>query len=158
MMQTVAISIVFLLSPIIIIPLIIICLTLCFEFPSIFLPVFMVYVLWIFIFDYKISQQGGRATESFRNLNLWKYFANYFPVSLVKTADLDSSKNYLFACHPHSVLPLGVLANFASNATGFSSLFPGLRVRLCTLNINFYVPFYREWFLLRVLSQSPTTL
>ena len=28
--------------------------------------------------------------------------------------------------------------------TGFQSLFPGIRIHICTLNINFWIPFWRE--------------
>jgi len=42
-----------------------------------------------------------------RGLRVWKRFSEYFPVCLVKTAELDPSKNYLFAYHPHGILSLG---------------------------------------------------
>jgi hypothetical protein len=45
--------------------------------------------------------QGGRASESFRNAYIWKLFTGYFPVNLIKTADLDPTKNYLLGIHPH---------------------------------------------------------
>lgn len=36
------------------------------------------------------------------------------------------------------------MANFASDATGFSQLFPGLNPHLLTLTSNFKIPLYRE--------------
>ena len=44
-----------------------------------------------------------------RNARICKYFANYFPVKLIKTADIDAGKgNYLFGSHPHGVLCSGM--------------------------------------------------
>jgi 2-acylglycerol O-acyltransferase 2 len=42
---------------------------------------------------------------------------------------------------------MGALCNFATNATGFEELFPGVDLRLLTLAMNFKVPFFREFLL-----------
>ncbi len=47
-------------------------------------------------------------------------------MSLIKTADLDPEKNYIFCYHPHGVISLGAIANFTTESTGFSRLFPGI--------------------------------
>lgn len=39
---------------------------------------------------------------------------------------------------------MGAIANFATDATGFSTLFPGLNPHLLTLQSNFKLPLYRE--------------
>lgn len=39
---------------------------------------------------------------------------------------------------------MGAIANFGSDATDFSKLFPGVEPRLLTLASNFRVPFYRD--------------
>ncbi len=39
----------------------------------------------------------------------------------------------------------GAWGNFASDATGFSKLFPGIDLRVLTLEMNFLVPFWRDW-------------
>jgi len=39
---------------------------------------------------------------------------------------------------------MGAIANFGSEATNFSSLFPGLKPHLLTLATNFQIPLYRE--------------
>lgn len=46
--------------------------------------------------------------------------------------------------HPPHSRRRGALANFATNATGFSSQFPGINPHLLTLTANFQVPFYRD--------------
>lgn len=49
-----------------------------------------------------------------RNWFLWKYFARYFPVKLIKTHELDSSQTYLLGSHPHGILSFGAFASFAT--------------------------------------------
>ena len=65
---------------------------------------------------------------------MFKHFAKYFPVQLIKTCDLDPSKSYLFGSHPHGFLCFGAVSSFATDAMGFEEKFPGLRSRLLTLN------------------------
>lgn len=64
-----------------------------------------------------------------RNLTLWKLLRDYFPIKLVKTADLDPKHTYLFGYHPHGILSQGAFINFATNATGFAEMFPGVDLR-----------------------------
>jgi hypothetical protein len=45
-------------------------------------------------------------------------------------------------------VPHGICTNFATEATGFKRLFPGLTPHLLTLNMCFYVPIVREFLLL----------
>lgn len=66
-------------------------------------------------------------------------------MKLVKTAQLDPSRKYVFGYHPHGILSVGAFINFGSEANGFSRLFPGISVRLLTLASNMLVPFHREW-------------
>lgn len=40
---------------------------------------------------------------------------------------------------------MGAFANFATEATGFSEKFPGIKPSLLTLNSNFRIPFYRDF-------------
>ena len=40
---------------------------------------------------------------------MWKLNAAYYPVTLVKTADLDPNKNHLVCCHPHGILCFGAV-------------------------------------------------
>jgi hypothetical protein len=50
----------------------------------------------------------------------------------------------VFGYHPHGVIGMGAIANFGTEATGFSRLFPGLVPHLLTLSSNFKLPIYRE--------------
>lgn len=69
---------------------------------------------------------------------------DYFPVRLVKTVDLDPSKNYVFGYHPHGIIGMGAWINFATEANQFSNVFTGIDLRLLTLSTNFNMPFSRD--------------
>ena len=96
----------------------------------------------------KPSYDGSWPTP-LRHWSLWSAMASYFPqAALHKTADLDPSKVYIFGQHPHGVLAFGTWLGFGCEALGFSRLFPGIDVRVSTLNINFRAPVLREYLLL----------
>ena len=76
---------------------------------------------------------------------MWKYYCEYFPIRLVKTAELDPKENYIFGYHPHGIIGLGALGNFCGEGTGFSENFPGIYPHLLTLSINFRFPISREY-------------
>lgn len=126
------------------------------------------YAAW-YVYDRNTCNRGGYKWTPLRNMFYWKYFAEYFPVGLVKTAPVPTGKNYIFTVHPHGILPLGVFVsdldllecvnfqdanhttllvnkqvNFATEANNFSQLYPGLRVRLLTLQEQFVLPIHRE--------------
>ena len=105
---------------------------------------FVGYVSWYALVDAKTPMNGGRFLPWFRRLPFWATMADYFPVRLHKSVDLDPKGNYLFGYHPHGIIGVGALITFATNATGFEQAFPGLDLRLLTLASNFYLPFTRE--------------
>ena len=80
-----------------------------------------------------------------RNHSLWKHFANFFPVKLVKTAELDPDKgNYLLGSHPHGIICAGATASFCTEGAGWSKIFPNLIPSLLTLKVFHLVPGLRE--------------
>jgi 2-acylglycerol O-acyltransferase 2 len=105
---------------------------------------FIGYITWYVFLDYAAPESGTRFLPWTRRLPFWNKLADYFPVRLHKSCDLDPRGNYLFGYHPHGVIGVGALITFATNATGFDQAFPGLDLRLLTLAINFYFPFTRE--------------
>jgi 1-acyl-sn-glycerol-3-phosphate acyltransferase len=105
------------------------------------------YIAWYYI-DYDACHYGGRTVKWCREWKLWKHFCNYFPITLVKTADLDPNRNYLMCIHPHGIMSFSALGNFGTEATGFSAQFPGLTPHLLTLEAQFYAPFMRELFMM----------
>ncbi|XP_004632638.1 2-acylglycerol O-acyltransferase 2 [Octodon degus] len=104
----------------------------------------VLYSVWWFL-DRDKPRQGGRRIEAFRRWTIWKYMKDYFPVSLVKTAELDPSRNYIAGFHPHGVLATGAFLNLCTESTGFSSLFPGIHPHLMMLNLWFRAPFFRDY-------------
>ena len=101
------------------------------------------YGSWMYM-DRYTDARGGRASSYLRRLSIWSKVSDYFPVKLVKTEDLDPNRNYIFGYHPHGRLTVGVGVNFLTEATHFSTLFPGIRPHLMTIRFNFLVPFSRE--------------
>ncbi|KAL0081557.1 diacylglycerol acyltransferase-domain-containing protein [Phycomyces blakesleeanus] len=110
-------------------------------FPTLW-PLLIAYVTFIYL-D-KVPERGGRRFAWMRNLGFWRYFTGYFPAKLVKEHELDPSKNYVFGYHPHGIISMGALSNFATEATGFSKTFPGIVPSLLTLSSNFRIPIYRD--------------
>ncbi|XP_055279686.1 2-acylglycerol O-acyltransferase 2-like [Moschus berezovskii] len=104
----------------------------------------MLYAIWLYL-DQNKPWQGSRRNEVLRSHVIWKYMKDYFPISLVKTAELDPSQNYVAGFHPHGVLSIGAFTNLCTEGTGFSSLFPGISSYLTTMNIFFWVPFFRDY-------------
>ncbi|CAL1267901.1 unnamed protein product [Larinioides sclopetarius] len=103
----------------------------------------LLYFAW-FVYDHKKCCQGGRRFEWVRRWKLWRYFADYFPVTMIKTAELDSNKNYVLGYHPHGILCYGAFSCFGTEATGFSTVFPGITPRILTLKGQFWFPLHRE--------------
>uniref|UniRef100_A0A8D2HTQ5 Acyltransferase n=1 Tax=Urocitellus parryii TaxID=9999 RepID=A0A8D2HTQ5_UROPR len=104
----------------------------------------VLYLIWLYG-DRSTPRAGGRRSAWVRNWAIWRHFCDYFPISLVKTAELDPSRNYLFGFHPHGVLVVGAFGNFCTEATGFSRLFPGLRPHLLMLPCWFQIPIFRDY-------------
>ena len=109
-------------------------------------PLVALYAVW-YVYDRNSPHEGGKRVQFFRHWVVWKYFRDFFPLKLVKTADLDPSKNYLFACHPHGVLCVSHFGSFATEATGFSKMFPGIYPHLLVLDGHFQFPLYRDYFM-----------
>ena len=63
----------------------------------------------------------------------------------MKTAELDPRQNYLMGFHPHGVLAAGAFLNFCTEASGFSTLFPGITPHLMMLSLWFRIPFFRDY-------------
>eukprot|EP00128_Syssomonas_multiformis_P015769 Colp12_sorted_trinity150504_noHs@3607 len=108
-------------------------------------PFALAYMVWMYI-DWDTPKNGiGRRSEWVRSWSLWKHFCNYFPSKLIREVELDPREKYLFAYHPHGIIGMGCLSNFATDGNGIGKLFPGLRLFVCTLFTNFKIPFYREY-------------
>ena len=107
---------------------------------SLFTPIAVVviaYVAYFFLWDFDKPSRGGRRFKFMRRLKIWQYVCGYYPLSLVKTVDLDIKKNYIFGYHPHGVIANGAFGCFATEGVGFATLFPGITPHLLTLMCKF---------------------
>ncbi|XP_053572088.1 2-acylglycerol O-acyltransferase 2 [Bombina bombina] len=104
----------------------------------------LLYGIWLFM-DWETPSRGGRRSEWVRSWTVWRYFADYFPIKLVRTTPLDPRHNYIMGFHPHGVLVVGAFCNFCTEGTGFSSMFPGLTPHLLMLPGWFKIPFFRDY-------------
>eukprot|EP00111_Clytia_hemisphaerica_P007721 TCONS_00022436-protein len=107
----------------------------------------VIYITYYFLWDFDVSARGGRRFSLLRRLPVWNYFCQYFPIKLVKTAELPADRNYIFGYHPHGVISSGAFSSFATEGAGFSKLFPGIVPHLMTLKFNFRWPFHRDFLL-----------
>lgn len=126
----------------------------------------LTYLIFIFFFD-SAPVDGSRSPflrGSGARGSWWRRYCDFFPITLVKTAELPPSGKYVFGYHPHGIISIGAFGCFATygpqtidltlgeqhartDRRGFDSVFPGINVRLLTLALNFYVPFAREYIL-----------
>ncbi|XP_041094364.1 diacylglycerol O-acyltransferase 2-like [Polyodon spathula] len=108
----------------------------------------VLYFTWLFLdWDSPVRKVrgGGRTSKWMRHWRVWKHFSNYYPIKLVKTAELSPERNYVFGCHPHGIMCAGAFSSFSTEGTGFSTMFPGIRPHLATLAGLFKMPIYREY-------------
>uniref|UniRef100_A0A8R1E5Y7 Acyltransferase n=1 Tax=Caenorhabditis japonica TaxID=281687 RepID=A0A8R1E5Y7_CAEJA len=110
-------------------------------------PIFALYFIW-YVYDRNTPSTGGYATQWVRQWRVNRWFADYFPAKVHKTANLPANRNYILAYHPHGIISLGCWATFGADGAGIHDKYPGLKFNLCTLGMNFSMPFRREIILL----------
>ncbi|CAG2174590.1 unnamed protein product, partial [Oppiella nova] len=103
----------------------------------------LLYLIYFYI-DRDTPNRGGRSWKWYRQLGIYRHFAGYFPLKLVKTHDLDPDKNYIFACHPHGIISLSHIYHFTNNSPSFQQLFNGFTVRICGIMWSFWFPLCRD--------------
>jgi len=106
----------------------------------------LLYITYV-IYEEKVwrtAETGGRRWKFVRSWRIWKHFCNYFPIKIIKTAELDKDKNYLTGCHPHGVFAIGAFGAFGCDGLEWGKLFPGISRRVCTLAAPFWLPGFRE--------------
>lgn len=117
-----------------------------------FWPIIIPYVIYVLLSSAGTSGQLTYRSNFLRSLPIWSLFASYFPARLHRSARLPATRKYIFGYHPHGIISHGAFAAFATEALGFSQLFPNITNTLLTLDNNFRVPFYREYALLMGLA------
>ena len=84
-----------------------------------------------------------RPNQWFRHLGIWKKIADAKHSSIIRTTELEE-RQYMFAAHPHGVLPLGISLNVGTNGTNLEGLFPGIAFRGVAVSACYVIPFYRD--------------
>lgn len=110
-----------------------------------FWPILIPYMIYLITSKASISGTMSHRSDVFRSLPVWSLFASYFPARLHRTQELPPTRKYIFGYHPHGIISHGAFAAFATEALGFSQLFPGIKNTLLTLDTNFRIPLYREY-------------
>lgn len=111
----------------------------------IFWPLLLLYLIYITFSNAPQSGTLSHRSPRLRSSKVWSLFASYFPARLHRSAPLPPTRKYIFGYHPHGIISHGAFAAFATEALGFSQLFPGITNTLLTLDTNFRVPLYRDY-------------
>lgn len=96
------------------------------------------------------SHKNAPATKPwpwFINLPIVRFVLEWLPIRIRRTAELDPSQLYVFACHPHGTLAFNRGAVGFSTNTLWDAAFPGVKFRVLTATAAFFVPFIREMWL-----------
>tara|TARA_R110002003_G_scaffold129_4_gene12091 strand:+ start:4535 stop:6046 length:1512 start_codon:yes stop_codon:yes gene_type:complete len=108
-------------------------------------PILLPYTVYVLFSNAGTSGELSFRSERLRRLPVWSLFASYFPARLHRSQELEPTRKYIFGYHPHGIISHGAFAAFATEALGFSQLFPGITNALLTLDSNFRYPIYREY-------------
>lgn len=108
-------------------------------------PILLPYTLYVLFSNAGTSGELSFRSERWRRSPVWSAFASYFPARLHRSQELEATRKYVFGYHPHGIISHGAFAAFATEALGFSQLFPGITNTLLTLDGNFKLPLYREY-------------
>jgi hypothetical protein len=108
-------------------------------------PILVPYLIYILFSNAGTSGELSFRSDRCRQLPVWSLFASYFPARLHRSQVLEPTRKYIFGYHPHGIISHGAFAAFATEALGFSQLFPGITNTLLTLDSNFRLPLYREY-------------
>ncbi|KAF1965008.1 diacylglycerol O-acyltransferas-like protein 2B [Bimuria novae-zelandiae CBS 107.79] len=108
-------------------------------------PVLLPYLIYVLFSKAGESGELSFRSERWRRSKVWSLFASYFPARLHRSQELEPTRKYIFGYHPHGIISHGAFVAFATEALGFSQLFPGITNTLLTLDGNFKLPLYREY-------------
>ena len=110
-----------------------------------FWPILVPYLLYVLLSRAAVDGKLSHRSSSLRGSKIWSLFGSYFPARLHRSQELEPTRKYIFGYHPHGIISHGAFAAFATEALGFSQLFPGITNTLLTLDSNFRIPLYRDY-------------
>ncbi|KXS93628.1 hypothetical protein AC578_784 [Pseudocercospora eumusae] len=108
-------------------------------------PLLLPYLLYCLLSRASIDGKLSQRSDRLRSSKIWSLFGSYFPARLHRSQPLEATRKYIFGYHPHGIISHGAFAAFATEALGFSQLFPGITNTLLTLDSNFRIPLYRDY-------------
>lgn len=85
----------------------------------------------------------ARPSSWFRRWSIWERVATARHSGFICTTELKPGR-YMFAAHPHGVLPLGICLNIGTNGTGIDAALPGIHFRGVAVSACYIIPFYRD--------------
>lgn len=110
-------------------------------------PVLLAYYAW-YVYSIRMPFEGATAEWLVGKLGVFTHFCPYFPITVHFDGNAEhhfttttNNQQYMFGYHPHGIFGLGAVGAFAmSRPTALSKL----KLRLLTVDINFYIPVWRE--------------
>jgi len=95
------------------------------------------------------SEKSGWGRPSSIILSLWRktiipFWRKYVKTDIIVTEPLKKDGRYLFACHPHGVLPLSMIVNYTSDKWNKNSLPDRDSMRVLVASACFYIPVLRD--------------
>lgn len=105
-------------------------------------------LLWFATFDGS-SRKLGKPWPTLARWKGWSLLFSWFPITIEKPSriQLDGSKIYVFAVHPHGALAFNRAAFGFDIDNLWRAAFPGVDFRVLTATAAFYVPVIRELWL-----------
>jgi len=104
-------------------------------------PYMLGFWVWQMYLDNAPTKGNTPVSRWFRNLACWRYGTQYFPVRVVKTAELPPEEGpYMIGCFPHGILPFSIMCNWLTNGSNMDETFPGLKYRTAILNLCTQIP------------------
>jgi hypothetical protein len=103
------------------------------------------YATWTYL-DRHVGESGGHGNVWVQNWRWWYHLKNYFPVEThcVPSFSLDPTRNYLFCCFPHGIIPVGPFTALANTWSEFRKSYPEFTVKLAVLHALVLLPIVRE--------------
>jgi len=103
-------------------------------------PLFAGYIAWVAFSN--TQKQGTGMWYRFTKSWIIEGANRWFPITLVRTEPLDWRQKYIFAVHPHGMMPWSL--HPIGKGEQWNILFPGIMVRALAASIIFCIPFARE--------------
>jgi len=106
----------------------------------IIVPLLLVYTIHLIRDESPVN--GGALWPYFMNHWMIEYPIRWFPMTLIRKQELDWHKQYIFALHPHGMMPWVI--HPIGKGKQWHELFPGIFVRALAASILFKIPICRE--------------